>query len=272
MNFLRTPFPRPKRNRKSVLLLLLIGLACSLFILIFKPFKIENQTGEWYIYLIIFSFGIIFSGVIFFMEFVIPAIFPKAFKSWNLGKALLWYPLILVVVSATIFFYKVFLADFQSFTIKEYFLILGRVLGIGITVTFFILGAVSFFNRKKLNLLSSQESYLIKTSSFKPFRLNISEVMYIVSDDNYVDVHMEVKGIREKKVIRSSLKNIESQIVNPISPIYRCHRKYLINTQYFKVKEINSRSMIISLRKYHDEIPVSKKYAEHINTILHVHP
>ncbi|MFD2589161.1 LytTR family transcriptional regulator DNA-binding domain-containing protein [Croceitalea marina] len=102
--------------------------------------------------------------------------------------------------------------------------------------------------------------------------MDISEVMYIVSDDNYVDVHLEIKGSREKKVLRSSLKNIESQIVNPFSPIYRCHRKYLINIQYFKVKEINSRSMTISLQRYHDEIPVSKKYAEHINTILQIHP
>lgn len=266
-----SPFPRPKKNRRNISLLLLIGLISSLFILIFKPFNIENQTGELYIYLIIFSFGIFFFVSIFFMEFLIPSLLPKLFTNWNLGKAIIWYVLVILFVGAVMFIYKNFLGGFVDFTLKDFFFVLGKVLGIGIIVSFFTIGVIGYFNSKQFSLLSSHENYLISVPNAKSLKLNINDVMYIVSDNNYVDIHLELDGVRKKKVLRSSLKNIESQIVNPVSPIFKCHRKYLINIKYFKVQKMNSRNMLILLQKYEDEIPVSKKYAANIYQLLHIH-
>ncbi|MEB3346696.1 LytTR family transcriptional regulator DNA-binding domain-containing protein [Aquimarina gracilis] len=239
--------------------------------MLFKPFNIENQTGEWYVDLILFSLGIVFFLSIFFIEFLIPYIAPRCFTNWTLGKAIIWYTWVILFVGAVIFLYKSFLGGFKDFTWTEYFFVIGRVLVIAVTVSFFALGVFSYFNRKQFSLLSSNERYSISAPNAKPLQLNLNEIMYIVSDDNYVDIHLEKEGKRKKKVFRSSLKNIESQIVNPVSPIYRCHRKYLINIQYFEIHKINSRSMSILLQKYLDEIPVSKKYAEQINELLHIH-
>lgn len=271
-NILYTPFPRPRSSRKNVLWLLFIGLSTSVFILIFKPFDIENQTGEWYIDLIIFSLGIVFFLSILSMEFLIPKILPKLFLKWNLGKAILWYTWVILFVGAIIFTYKSFLDGFRDFTWNEYFNILGRILGIGITVSFFSLGFISYLNRKRLSLISSAENYVIKAPNSKPLRVNLNKVMYIISDDNYVDIHLESNGKRTKLVFRSSLKNIESQIVNPLSPIYRCHRRHLINIEYFKIKNNTSRNTTIQLMNYADEIPVSKQYADLIVNLLQVRP
>lgn len=271
-DILYTPFPRPKASRKNILWLLVIGLSSSLFILLFKPFDIENQTGEWYVDLIIFSLGIVFFISIYFVEFLVPKILPKLFERWVLGKAIIWYTLVILSVGAIMFTYKSYLGGFRDFTWAEYFFVLGRILGIGITVSFFSLGIISYINKKQLSLISSNENYAIKTPNSKPLRLNLNHVIYIVSDDNYVDIHIEANGKRKKLVLRSSLKNIESQIVNPLSPIYRCHRTHLINIRYFKIKKNTSRNTSIQLIKYDDEIPVSKKYADFIVNLLQVHP
>ncbi len=267
-----TPFPRPRFSRRNIIWLLIIGLSSSTFILIFKPFDIENQTGEWFIDLIIFSLGIVFFFSVFIMEFVIPKLLPKLFENWNLGKAILWYSWVILFVGGTIFLYKSYLDGFRDFTWTEYFFVLGRILGIGITVSFFTLGIISYVNTKRLSLISSAENYVIKAANSESFRLNLNHIMYIASDDNYVDIHLLENGNRKKMIIRSSLKNIESQIVNPISPIHRCHRRHLINIKFFQIKKNTSRHTTIQLNGYDDEIPVSKQYADDIIDLLQIRP
>jgi len=267
---LYTPFPRPNFSRKNVLWLLAIGLSSSIFILVFKPFGIENQTGDWFVDIIILSLGIVFFLSVLLMEFIIPKIIPKIFEKWNLGKAIVWYAWVILFVGAIMFTYKSYLGGFRDFTWTEYFFVLGRILGIGITVSFFVLGILSYLNRNRLSLISSTENYRIEVPNAKPIQLNLNQVMYIVSDDNYVDVHMVANGKRKKLVIRSSLKNIESQIVNPLSPIYRCHRKYLINIAYFKVKKNTSRNTSLQLINYAENIPVSKQYVDAIVKLLQI--
>ncbi len=272
MKFLLTPFPRPKSSRKNILLVIAIGLICSVFILVFKPFNIENQEGQWYVYFIIFSLGIVFSLSILLIEFLLPKLIPKLFLNWNLGKAILWYSLLLLAVAAIMFLYKSYLGGFTEFSWIEYIFVLGRVLGIGITVVFFTLGCVSYINRKQFSLLASNENYSIQTPNGTSVNLNVNDILFIVSDDNYVDIHLKSGMERKKEVFRSSLKNVESQIVNPVSPIYRCHRKYLINIQYFKVQSKNSRNMSILLKEFDDVIPVSKQYADQIFKLLQTRP
>lgn len=69
-------------------------------------------------------------------------------------------------------------------------------------------------------------------------------------------------------MFRSSLKNIENQIVNAVSPIKRCHRQYLININYFDLENTKSRNTTIKLKNFDDEIPVSTKYEKEIKALL----
>jgi len=267
-----TPFPRPERNRRNTLWLGLMALGTTLFIIIFSPFDIENRSGIWYFNLIIFLLGIIFYSSIYFMEFIVPCVLPAMFKKWTFGKAVLWYTWLILFVGAIMFLSKSYFAGFRDFTWTEYLLVLGRLLGIGITVSFFVLGIFSYFNQKKFALLSSKEIYTITSPDAKSISLNLNDVLYMVSDDNYVDIHINQGGTRQKIVFRSSLKNIEDQVVNPLSPIYRCHRSHLINITSFKLKYNTSRKTTIQLLNYNDEVPVSKKYVEQILDLLQIHP
>ncbi len=268
IQYFETPFPRPKNNKTNVFWVFMIGVLCSFFILIFKPFNIENNTGRLYEYLVLFSLGILFSLSIYVWEFLIPGLFPKSFKKWTLGRAILWYSLMLLFVGALMFLYKSYLGGFRDFTFKEYLLVCGRVFLIGITVSFFVLGLINYVQKSKISSIASNESCFVKASNNKVIQLYFNEILYIESDDNYVDVHLLKNGERKKEVIRSSLKNIEDQLVYAISPIYRCHRKYLINFKYFEVVDSSSRSMTIQLKDSETTLPVSKQYVTQISELL----
>ncbi|TSE11245.1 LytR/AlgR family response regulator transcription factor [Aquimarina algiphila] len=271
IKFLHTPFPRPKKTYRNIFNVFLLGFIASVFIIFFKPFRIEHN-GLWYFKLILIGMGVVFSLSIYIMEFLVPLLFKKLFQKWTLVKAILWYTWMILFVSGVMFIVKSFLAGFNDFTLVEYLNVIGRISGIGLFITFFTLGIVSYFNRQKISLLSSKETYQITAPKVKPIKLNLDEVMYIMSDDNYVDIHIISNDKRDKIIFRSSLKNIESQIVNPLSPIYRCHRQYLININFFKIKNSKSRNTSIELKKFQDEIPVSNKYYSTILSLLQIHP
>lgn len=267
--FLKTPFPRPKKSKKNLLWLLLVGFSCSLFIILYKPFGIQNVNGQWYYNLVILSLGLLFVMSILLVEWAIPSLFPKPFQNWTLGKAILWYTSMIFFVGAVTFLYKSYLSGFRDFTLLEYFFVMGRIVVITFTVSFFVLGIYQFISRKKISMLTNKEDYLITSKNGKSIRLNLKDILYISSDDNYVDIHLESANTRKKILFRSSLKNVEAQIVNPLSPIYRCHRGYLINIEYFKIEKMTKRGMTIILRNYDDEVPVSQKYTDQIKALLH---
>ena len=164
--------------------------------------------------------------------------------------------------------YKSYLGGFRDFTFQEYLFVSGRVFLISITVSFFVLGLISYLRKSKISSIASQESCLLKTSNDKVVQLFFHEILYIESDENYVDIHLLKNGVRSKSVVRSSLKDVEDQLVYAISPIYRCHRKYLINFKYFDILEASSRSMTLQLKDAETTLPVSKKYVTQISQLL----
>ncbi len=272
VDFLYTPFPRPEKNRKNLALLILVGLAASLFILIYNPFNIRTDTGQWYLDLVIFGLGLLFIISVLFMEWLIPALFPKPFKSWTFGKALIWYALVIVFIAAANFMYKSLWSNFNEFSWSDFLLVLGRTMVISFTVCFFVLGIWQYLNRNKISSLLANETYTVETLNGKSVALRLNDILFIRSDDNYVDIHYLSEGKRNKIVLRSSLKNIESQVVNRFSPIIRCHRQYLINTRFFQIKNQSSRSMLLSLKKNEDQVPVSKQFVKQVKKNLSVNP
>lgn len=272
INILSTPFPRPKRTKRNLFWLILLGFSCSLFIILLKPFGFQNVNGQWYYDLVILGLGVLFILSVLLMEWVIPSLVPRLFKNWTLGKALIWYVLVIFFIGAVNFLYKSYWEGFRDFVWQEYFFVIGRTLVIAVTVSFFLLGIYQYINRKRFSLVSFKEDYLITSQSGKSVRLNLKDVLYIKSNDNYVDIHFESEEGRKKILFRSSLKNVEAQIVNPLSPMCRCHRKYLINREWFTIREMTSRSMTICLKTYSDELPVSKQYADEMKQVLPFRP
>lgn len=96
--------------------------------------------------------------------------------------------------------------------------------------------------------------------------LRIMDILYAVSEDNYVKVFYEQDGVVHNSMIRTTAKNIEDDLEGLIT---RCHRSYLINIA--KVKFFNNdrdNLYVILDQEGINPIPVSRSYRDTIANLL----
>ena len=97
--------------------------------------------------------------------------------------------------------------------------------------------------------------------------LLLTEVVLINSADNYVEIHYREDDKFKMKLLRNTLKNIESQI--KIHHIFiRCHRKYIVNSNYIEELNGNCNNHQLFLKEYNEPIPVSRQYFYTIKNAL----
>lgn len=96
--------------------------------------------------------------------------------------------------------------------------------------------------------------------------LRIMDILYAVSEDNYVKVFYEQDGMVKNSMIRTTAKNIEDDLEGQIT---RCHRSYLINIA--KVRFFNNdrdNLYVILDQEGINPIPVSRSYRDTIASLL----
>ena len=118
-----------------------------------------------------------------------------------------------------------------------------------------------------------EEDFLNKSIEFiseknnENLNLLISDVVYIKSADNYVEIAYKEGENFERKLLRNTLKNIEQQI-KPYSNFIRCHRICIVNTHYIEKLNKNYNNNWLSIKGYNEHIPVSRQYLLKIKEIL----
>jgi DNA-binding LytR/AlgR family response regulator len=96
--------------------------------------------------------------------------------------------------------------------------------------------------------------------------LRIMDILYAVSEDNYVKIFYEQDGVVKNCMIRTTAKNIEDDLEGYIT---RCHRSYLINIA--KVRFFNNdrdNLYVILDQDGINPIPVSRSYRDAIASLL----
>lgn len=110
-----------------------------------------------------------------------------------------------------------------------------------------------------------EEDFLNKSIDF--FSENNSEVLsiqvinvaFIKSADNYVEIVYKDDDSFKKKLIRNTLKNVELQI-KPYSNFIRCHRICIVNLHHIEKLNSNFGRHFLTLKGYQEFIPVSRQY------------
>ena len=95
-------------------------------------------------------------------------------------------------------------------------------------------------------------SLLIKDALFikdeyQYVKIILSEIDYIKSDGNYIEIHSQGK----KKVLKETLKNMEAKL--PTDIFFQTHRSYLVNVE--KIESIGGNSIKIN----NEELPIVKE-------------
>lgn len=102
------------------------------------------------------------------------------------------------------------------------------------------------------------------------FTLDAEDLMYIKAADNYAEVYYLEKEVFTRKVIRNTLKNLESVLDH--EQILRCHKSYLVNLHRVEQVTGNAQGYQLHLKSCDESIPVSRQLNSIIKQRLAVHP
>jgi hypothetical protein len=113
----------------------------------------------------------------------------------------------------------------------------------------------------------SPQVELVAENNKDSLRVALADLLYIVAEENYVQVHYKSeKPVR--MLLRSSLTRIERQL-RPFYPrLFRCHRTYIINsTQIVKVAG-NAQGLKLTLKDESAVIPVARRYVGEFRRVI----
>lgn len=282
LKFLSKPYPYLRNSKKSILTNFLIGSFIAFFLIVFKPFQIDLWVTE-HKALKLIGFGAISFVVPTFISFLIEWIAPKKIleDSWKIWHEILS---IIAVVCGIALGNLIFgnQLHIMHFSLSGYFNALFVVLAIGIfPISFYVLSnqnRMLKINLENASLMNSgieilqkekvqhetpkaQNEMLVLTSENEKDKLILepSQLLYIESADNYSNIVFIENGAKNKVLMRSSLKRIESQLNSGF--IMRCHRTFIINLKNVKHIEGNAAGYKVYFPDNDVTIPVSRNFS-----------
>ena len=98
-------------------------------------------------------------------------------------------------------------------------------------------------------------------------KLAFTDIAFIKTADNYVEVVYKDKDVFKKKLLRNTLKNIELQL-KPYSIFIRCHRTCMVNSRFVEKLNRNYNNFWLSIEGSNEQIPVSRQYLAMIKDTL----
>ncbi len=233
---------------------ILVGLVMSIWLvgllIVFAPFDVAELSLEARIELLPPY------GLITFVSYIllIPLqnrIFERRSTwsiSYEIGFILIFNSIVLLV---NFFYYKsTFINgenDFIVFALQNHS-----------PIFFFLLPTLVFsrwFVNKKITVFESKNVVLRGDNKLDILQLPYGDIVSISSADNYVEVSF-IKNMKlQKKLLRTTLKNVHKQVPE----LVKTHRSYLVNPNHItQWKDGNT------LLLTYGEVPVSKKYKEEL--------
>lgn len=98
----------------------------------------------------------------------------------------------------------------------------------------------------------SSESYFFVKSSGQQHRINFSDILYIESIKDYVNI----KTLNEEFIVLDTLKSLENQLSERF---VRVHKSFIVNLD--KTKNIGIKRIVLLSEK---EIPIGESYRSHL--------
>ncbi len=273
--YFNQPYPLPKSKWK---LIIFISLFVAIFMLVFQPFGLSDYQHD-YKTILIAGYGLVCFIVLIFNLFIVAALFKKWFlpTSWTLFRQIVWLTWILFSIGIGNYLYSSLLFSIWSWmgliVFQMFTLAVGIIPVVVLTVlqqNFMLsqnLKSAKEFN-SQLNhhqlqdeILEKETISIVADNQKDNFKLALSDLLYIESTGNYIEIFYLTDHQITNTILRSTLKRTEMQLENHPS-IVKCHRAFLVNVH--KIKEVrgNSQGLRLLLKNTETEIPVSRNLSK----------
>ncbi len=276
------PYPLIVGQRRKTTVAIAFGLFIYLFLLLFQPFGIRDVKLSLALYAL--GYGMITSVVMYTTYTLLPILSPSLFHpdNWTVLKNILLGIWIMSWIAILNFFYTSYMSGLALDPSLLAFFLLGT-LAIGafpLTILIFVTELYLTGKHEKTAADVNAQMHPIEHVSPPGERQSIEisgstggdylklfedELLFIKSEDNYCSIHFILDNNVNSKLIRVTLKNIESQLKTR-SQYIRCHRSYIINKDRVAAINGNARAYYLQLNNIQEKIPVSRSFE--VKTLL----
>jgi DNA-binding LytR/AlgR family response regulator len=261
-----------------------LGIAFSifLFLLFFQPFSIDNFNFENRL-LYVSGFGVIVFlslnlTLVLFYRFYHHISHKKYEDTYTYYLAN--FTLVMLTTPGFIFYIRYV----GKIEITFYIAIKAVIICVSLVVILYVVKTVQLLKEKnqllisELKLLhekhdqlndhySNQFIELLAENSSDNFRIQIANILYLKSADNYVEVGYLEGNDFKKKLIRNALKNIEQQL-KEYEGFVRTHRAGIVNIQHIEKLNKTYNTYWISFSETQETVPVARQYLMSVKDLL----
>jgi len=273
--------PWPKRQlhyldipKDKWLAILVSGLFCSLFLLYFKPYGINNYDPnfemDFQFVVVVFSVGLVIILTLTCTEFLLR---PVVIRTWNYSNAILWMLLVMVILSSVVFFYYNWLGDWHDMRFSSYLSFIPNVsllgvFSVGAMVLYFEYKGVKSAYELSLNERTTwgTKVYFNSANQKEQVVLFMDQLLYLEAQDNYVAIYFLNKDKIEKALIRNSLRNILDN--SSALDLCQCHRSFVVNLNQIIHVSGNNHGLELKLNRLEKSLPVSRKFVAKVRERL----
>ncbi len=250
-----------------------ISLGIFLFILFFQPFgSVRPNIDEKLLY----TAGL--GGITYLMMWIFRILIPYTFhgflrfNKWDIHSETLIYVLIWLFNSLAFVFYIRYVGPLRMSMYLIFKIALVSLVPLVILITSDtrkslnnLLQALIEKNNNLSLLLSDTEEKGKPVEVFSSdnkseiIKLNIDDLILVKSADNYVEILYKDDEKIQQKLIRNTLRNIETQL-KKYSEFIRTHRTCIVNKKFVLDFTHGYAGYKLKLSGYPEEIPVSRQY------------
>lgn len=251
---------------------LVLAIILTAFLVAFAPFGLHIYQYDRLHY--IFGFGVVCLGTMWTTDVVGYQILKPIFREshWTLSRQILWGATHLMLLGFTNLCFAAYIDEVPlswfGFARMEIRVILSAVLPLAVYILFrqnYLL-KVNLADAKILNDTIHQtrpqpsDVGLLTFSAENErgtFQVTAADLIYIVSEDNYVGfVYREGTQVK-KTLLRSTLARVEETLKDR-PEFFRCHRTFVANLSLLQDVEGNSQGYRLRLAGVPDSIPVAR--------------
>jgi len=265
---LNAPFPEKISLLKSIVDTLWIAVFVVCFLYLLQPFGLYNYEGN--IFLLCLDYGLItllFGGIYQILSWHL-SVKNLPSEKWTLKRWILDTLGVILFIALGNYLLGIVVIDFP-FSFSQFFnmIISTMIVGSFPIIVTGLLYQVRL-NTKNQDLAANINTHLSPETSLKKLvtigqeqtmDLDIDDLLYAEAMQNYVAIIHLKNDKTEKTILRSTLSNIENQLLD--TSILRCHRSFLVNINQIEKTEGNAQGLRLSLKDLTDtKVPVSRKY------------
>jgi len=277
-HYLHRRFPLLRADHQGWKYIACIGLLIALLINFEQPFGLIawNHPYKW---IVLSGFGVIYALVTCFYYLFFQVVFQRLLhaENWTVGKEILISLIIFVSAGIINWGYAITTIPWSTRSLTTFGRVQSETFVFGFlpVVLLVLLIEARHLRRSKSFAENANESIdhmplpvpAVPPILLNGFKFEAHELLFIVSDQNYVLIHYIRNNKKERKQFRITLKEVELLLAKHPA-IVRCHRSFIINTSKVVKTHGNSENLTVVLMGCTEKIPVSRNYFHEIKDLL----